>query len=82
MNPRVKSVKPLENFILHLTFKNGEEKLFDVKPWLEKKIYKPLSNAELFNKAYVLYGTVSWNEEVDFCPDILYLESTALKVVH
>ncbi len=32
MNPRVKEVKPLNNYELRLIFTNGEEKIFDVKP--------------------------------------------------
>lgn len=75
MNPRVKTVCPIEDFQLLLTFKNGEERVFDVKPWLEKPIYSPLKDVEIFKKAHTVFGTVSWNDEIDFCPDTLYLES-------
>lgn len=79
MNPRVKNVKPLADYILHLTFKNGEKKLFDVKPWLDKTVYQNLRNTDIFRKAHVTFGTVSWDEEIDFCPDILYLESKSIE---
>ena len=36
MNPRVKNVKPVQDFTLLITFNNGEEKSFDVKPYLVK----------------------------------------------
>ncbi|MBI5607093.1 MAG: DUF2442 domain-containing protein [Deltaproteobacteria bacterium] len=34
MYPQVKSVTPLENYRLLLQFGNGEEKVFDVAPYL------------------------------------------------
>lgn len=79
MNPRVEKVLPLNNYLLHLTFKNNEEKIFDVKPWLEKEVFSQLRNLSLFNKVYVSFGTVSWNDEIDFCPDTLYLESKKIE---
>ena len=79
MNPRIKTVQPLDNYRLLLTFKNGEEKIFDVKPWLEKPVYLPLKSAEYFKKAHTAFGTVSWGKDIDFCPDILYLESKKFK---
>lgn len=81
MNPRVEKVNPLNNYLLHLTFKNNEEKIFDVKPWLDKKAFSELQNLSLFKKAHVLFGTVSWNDEIDFCPDTLYLGSEKIETL-
>lgn len=75
MNPRVSKVIPLQNWKLLLTFSNGEDKIFDVKPWLEKGIYQQLKNIDLFKKPFVAFGTVVWNEDIDFSPDTLYMES-------
>lgn len=80
MNPRIKNVFPLEDYQLKLIFTNGEEGVFDVKPWLEKGIFKPLKNLDLFRKAHVLFGSVSWNDDIDFSPDTLYLESKKLSI--
>jgi len=40
MNPRVTNVKPGQGYTLNITFENGEEKSFDVKPYLvsERKL--------------------------------------------
>jgi hypothetical protein len=35
MNPKVKNVVPNNDYILKLTFDNGKEKVFDVKPYLD-----------------------------------------------
>ena len=44
----VTAVTALENFTLSLTFKNGEEKLFDMKPYLEIGIFKELKDETIF----------------------------------
>lgn len=82
MNPRVKIVKPQKDYKLYLEFDNGEVKVFDVKPFLSKGIFKELLNSEVFNSVQVTDGSVQWNNEADFCPDTLYLESVSVTLTH
>lgn len=82
MNPRVKIVKPQKDYKLYLEFDNGEVKVFDVKPFLSKGIFKELLNPEIFNSVQVTDGSVQWNNEADFCPDTLYLESASVTLTH
>jgi hypothetical protein len=42
MNPYVKSIKPQENYSLLLIFENGEQRIFDLKPYMEKPVFKRL----------------------------------------
>ncbi|MDO8952131.1 MAG: DUF2442 domain-containing protein [Draconibacterium sp.] len=42
MNPRVQKVKPLDDFKLLIVFENGEERIFDVTPFLDKGIFTEL----------------------------------------
>ncbi|MCA0388775.1 MAG: DUF2442 domain-containing protein [Bacteroidetes bacterium] len=42
MNPRVASVKTLEGDKLLLTFTKGEQRIFDMAPYLEIGIFKEL----------------------------------------
>ena len=49
MNPRVKNVVPNNDYTLKLTFDNGEEKIFDVKPYMDKGIFKELNEMHLFS---------------------------------
>ncbi len=81
MNPRILNVKALENYLLEIEFTNNEHKLFDVKPYLHFPIYKELNDSHFFSKAKVSLGTVVWNDDIDFCPDTLYLESVKLELV-
>lgn len=75
MNPYVKSVKPQENYCLWLTFENGEKRIFDLKPYLKKPVFKRLKNVTLFKTARVVSGAVEWQGEIDLSYDTLYLES-------
>jgi len=79
MNPYVKSVKPQEDYCLLLTFENGEKRVFDLKPYLEKPVFRQLKNTALFKTARVVSGSVEWQGEVDLSYDTLYFESKAAK---
>ena len=75
MNPAVCEVEPLENFVLRLTFENGEVRFFDAKPHFRYDFFKPLGDPVYFAKVRPVSGTVEWPDGQDFCPDTLYLES-------
>jgi hypothetical protein len=65
-------VIPLENYILQIKFDNGEEKVFDVKPYIRGSWYDRLGDAGYFKTAMVDGFTVVWPEGQDLCPDELY----------
>ena len=75
MNPRVKQALPLEHFRLRLTFTNGEKRVFDVSPYLDYPAFKRLANPAFFSLGHADHGTVVWPDDIDLCPDTLYLES-------
>ena len=68
MNPRPVKVKALPDYELLVTFQNGEQKIFDVKPLLSMPIYQPLKNTALFAKAKADGSCVYWDEDIDLCP--------------
>ena len=75
MNPRVDDVKPTSDYTLLLTFENGEQKIFDVKPYLDKGIFRELKNESLFKTVRPFLGSIQWKNGQDLCPDTLYEES-------
>ncbi|MBN8545898.1 MAG: DUF2442 domain-containing protein [Ignavibacteria bacterium] len=80
MNPRVASVKTLENFRLLLTFTNGEVRVFNMTPYLDIGIFKELKDIAYFRTAKVCLGTVQWQNEQDLCPETLYLDSVPVEL--
>jgi hypothetical protein len=79
MNPRVVEVKARGDFTVEILFANKERKIFDVKPYLDKGIFKELQNKDIFNSVKVDNGSISWVGGQDFCPDTLYIEG---KLIH
>jgi len=78
MNPKVKTVKPIDNFILHIWFTNGEEGLFDVKPYLNLGIFAELKDLALFNTVRPDGLSIEWANEASLSPDTIYLSSVKI----
>ena len=73
MNPRVESVQPnARDYTILIRFTSQEERLFDVRPYLDKGFFRELQDAAYFKRAKVVLGTVQWPHGQDFCPDTLY----------
>lgn len=74
MNPDVVAVTVQADYLLLVTFKSGERKSFDVKPYLQYPAFHKLTKPGYFEKAHIEYGTVVWDESTDLSPDSLFLE--------
>ena len=74
--PILKAVTPLDDYCLMLTFGENERRLYDFKPNLTHKFYRPLSDMRLFKSVSVNDGEIEWVTGQDFCPHTLYEEST------
>ena len=68
----IKEVKPVTDYLLHLTFENGEKRQFDMKPYLNIGIFKELKDISVFNTVHVSFDTIEWNNEADLDPELLY----------
>lgn len=75
MNPRVVEVKPNPDFSLTIKFTNGEVRRFDVRPYLEKGVFRELKDVSLFNSVKPSLGSIQWLNGQDLCPDALYQDS-------
>ena len=81
MNPvwTVKKVVPLKEYKILLTFEKGTQKIFDMKPYLEYSMYKPLKDVSLFNAVSTNGQTAVWNDDIDIAPETLYEKSVLYK---
>lgn len=82
MNPYVKAASALPDYRLRLTFENGEERIFDLTPYLERGVFVRLKNPSLFKLVKVVAGSVEWPGEIDLSYDTLYLGSQAAQHPH
>ena len=68
-------VKPQDNYLLLLTFENGEIRQFDMKPYLDCGIFQELKDLRLFKTVKKSFDSIEWDNEADFDPEILYQKS-------
>lgn len=63
-----------DNYMLHLTFNDGSQRIFDCKPLIEKyQMYAPLRDKSVFDNISLDGWTVSWlNGTIDIAPEHLY----------
>ena len=74
----IKSVKPIPNYNLILTFENGEIRQFDMNPLLDTGIFRELRDVAKFNTVRICFDTIECENEADLDPEILYKNSVAM----
>ena len=72
---RVTAVQARDDYQLALTFSTGETRLFDVRPYLDKGIFRELRDPSYFRSVRLAFGSIAWPHEQDFGPESLYAES-------
>ena len=70
-------MKANDDFSLDLKFNDGSVKRFDVKPYLERGVFKELNDLNYFKKVLIAFGTVRWPNEQDISPETLYIDGAA-----
>ncbi len=71
----IKDVKPLEDYYLLLKFENNEERIFDVKPYLDIGKFQELKDKNLFKSVKISFDTIEWANQLDLDPEFLYEKS-------
>jgi hypothetical protein len=64
------------DYTLLLEFENGEKRVFDMAPLMDRKPFIRLKGSPLFTLASVDYGTVVWPGDIDIAPETLYERSS------
>ena len=72
---KVIEVTPQDGYRLALAFDNGERGIVDLAPLAGKGVFTAWSNPEVFRAVQIgPLGELAWSDEIDLCPDVLYLE--------
>lgn len=70
---KITGVKPLENFVLEVSFEKDGIKLFDFKNYLKLPIFKILNNTQIFNTVINKEYFIEWEKyELDLSADTLW----------
>ena len=75
VEPRPMEVKALDNYLIYIKFKNGEEKIYDMKDNLKFKFYKKLKDINNFKNVYISGINIEWKTGEDIAPENLYYDS-------
>lgn len=72
---KIIKAKYLHDYILRLTFNNGEIRDCDFFPLAQKGICVKLQDIDFFRSFTIDPFTVDWNNEIGFAPEFLYENS-------
>lgn len=67
-----------EQYTLRLTFNNGDVRLCDFTPMMNKGVCKKLQDMNYFCSFKLDPFSVDWNNEIGFAPEFLYQNSTPI----
>ena len=70
---------------VELTFENGKSGIVDFKKYIDKGgVFSRLSDVDYFRQFQVNkeLGVLTWEDEIDVAPEILYSESTGESLPH
>ena len=72
----VKTVKPLPNYRIYVEIEDGRKGIFDLKPYLDRGLFRELRDVHYFNRVGILFGAVTWPHDQDIAPETLLAEMT------
>lgn len=81
ITPRIVQVIPFEDYTVDVYFEDGKITRYDVKPFLDKGVFKKLQDKKFFlERCTILNNTLAWDVDgtrnefncIDIDPDTLY----------
>ena len=77
---KVTAVKVLEDYRLNLVFADGKSGTVNLSHLVGKGIFALWNDYCAFREVRIgASGELAWGEEIDLCPDALYLQATGQK---
>ena len=74
---KIVEVTVLQDYRLRLKFSDGNQGIVDLSYLVGKGVFLSWNDYEAFKKVTIgSSGELQWGEEVDLCPDALYLKIT------
>lgn len=70
-------VKPLPNYKIYLRYADGVEGEVDVSDYVGQGVFVAWKDMSFFQQVHLGSGRqIQWNDEIELCPDALYLQLT------
>lgn len=78
--PEPIELKPLENYRIWVKYSDGVEGVADLSEFAGDGVFAIWNDYREFQKAHIgPSGEIAWNDQVDMCPDAIYLRITGRK---
>ena len=61
-----------------MELENGKKGIFDLRPYLDKGVFRELRNIHYSNQVDIFLGAVTWPNEQDIAPETLLDEMVSL----
>jgi hypothetical protein len=72
-------VKALDNYTIFVWFSDGVQGSIDLKHLAHKGVFHEWDKNNLFTQVHIDdYGAIAWNDDIDICPDSVYLQLKGL----
>lgn len=73
------AVKAIDNYSIFVSFADGTQGTVDLNHLAHKGVFRNWDKNNLFAHVYIdEYGAIAWNEDIDICPDNVYLQLKGL----
>ncbi len=80
---KIIEVKVLDHYQLELTFDDGLTRIVDLTHLVGKGVFESWRNYDFFKQVEIgSSGELVWGDQIDLCPDSLYLQVTGTKYIH
>ena len=75
------AVEPREDYRIWLRYSDGAEGEVDLSDLADDGVFSAWENRSCFEAVHVTeYGAIAWSEELELCPDALYMRLTGKSV--
>ena len=75
----VKTVKALSDHRIYVEMVDGRKGIFDLKPYLDRGVFRELNDPNYFKQVGIVLGAVTWPHEQDIAPETLLAEMTVVQ---
>ncbi|MCL4512090.1 MAG: DUF2442 domain-containing protein [Bacteroidetes bacterium] len=73
-------VRPLDRYRLWVKYSDGTEGVADLSDLVGKGVFALWNDYEEFKKVHIgASGEIAWSEQIDVCPDAIYLKISGKK---
>ena len=80
MQSKLSSVRLVGGYAIELTYADGVSGTIDFSDHVGKGVFQKWQDRASFETVHIgEHGQLAWDEDIDFCPDALYLELTGKK---